>query len=48
MATKMIFGGADLTTVQTLLGHEQLQTTLVYAETSKERVSFQYKQCLNI
>lgn len=48
MATKMIEGGADITTVQALLGHQSITTTQIYAETSMEKVKYQYKQCLNI
>lgn len=48
MATKMIEGGADLTTVQTLLGHQNITTTQIYAETSMDKVRYQYKQCLNL
>ena len=47
MATKMIEGGADITTVQFLLGHENIATTQIYAETSLDKVKYQYKQCLN-
>lgn len=48
MATKMIEGGADITTVQALLGHQSITTTQIYAETSMDKVRYQYKQCLNI
>ena len=48
MATKMIEGGADITTVQTILGHQNVTTTQIYAETSMDKVKYQYKQCLNI
>lgn len=48
MATKMIEGGADITTVQTILGHKNVTTTQIYAETSMDKVKYQYKQCLNV
>lgn len=48
MATKMIEGGADITTVQAILGHQNVTTTQIYAETSMDKVKYQYKQCLNI
>lgn len=48
MATKMIEGGADITTVQTILGHKSVTTTQIYAETSIDRVKYQYKKCLNM
>ena len=37
-ATHMLTGGADLKTVQQLLGHESLGTTQVYTSVSIERL----------
>lgn len=48
MATKLAEGGADLDTIQYLLGHESITTTKLYVETSKDKVGYQYKQGLNL
>ena len=46
MATKMFQSGADLTTVQFLLGHKNITTTQIYAETSLLEVTAQYKKTM--
>lgn len=34
---------ADITTVQRLLGHSNINTTMIYAEISDEKISYEYK-----
>lgn len=42
MATRLA-ETADITTVQALLGHKNVNTTLIYAEKNNDKVAFQYK-----
>lgn len=44
MATHMLEGGADLRTVQEILGHESLATTQIYTHVSTDRIRASFKQ----
>lgn len=46
-ATMFLNRGADITTVQATLGHENLSTTQIYAKTSNKTIEYEYRKCMN-
>lgn len=45
-ATKALSSGMDITTIQHLLGHADLQTTLIYAEINPVKVQYEYNRLI--
>lgn len=44
MATHLLNGGADLVTVQAILGHEDASTTQIYAQISNSNIEHEYRK----
>ncbi|MFT9495865.1 site-specific tyrosine recombinase/integron integrase [Anaerosolibacter sp.] len=44
MATHLLNGGADLVTVQAILGHEDASTTQIYAQLSNANIEHEYRK----
>ncbi len=44
MATHLLNGGADLVTVQAILGHEDASTTQIYAQLSNTNIEHEYRK----
>lgn len=45
-ATTALNSGMDITTIQHLLGHSDLQTTLIYAEISPRKIQYEYEKLI--
>lgn len=46
-ATNSLNGGMDITSVQKILGHSEISTTLLYAQKSKEIIKSEYTKFMN-
>jgi len=44
LATRLLNGGMSITSLQRLLGHEKLETTLIYARVHNETVRRDYER----
>jgi integrase len=46
LATRLLNAGMDITRIQKLLGHEQVNTTLIYARVHDTTVEADYRQAM--
>ena len=44
MSTHLLNSGMDITVLQQILGHEKIETTLIYAEISDERIEQEFRK----
>ena len=44
MSTHLLNAGMDITVLQQILGHEKIETTLVYAKISNERIENEFRK----
>ena len=46
LATRLLNSGMDITRIQKLLGHEQVNTTMIYARVQDQTVETDYRQAM--
>ena len=46
LATNMLKNGADITSIQHILGHSNIQTTMIYAKQDDKKVKRDYLKCI--
>ena len=47
LATNMLKKGGDITSIQRILGHSNIQTTLIYAKQDDRKVKKDYLKCIS-